>query len=107
MVLPFVIPIAAWGLLRLIAWLIGGIFITANVRDSVTKVEEERIEATRNDTVEAILGRSDLNATQKEDMIRKYLDLQKPGFFDDITIEKAVLIAAAILGAAYVFKRGN
>lgn len=94
--------IAVLGIIRLLSWIAGIVLVSSYVRDAVTKVTEEQVTATQNDTVEAILARTDLTAAQKEAMIRQYLDLQDKGFFDDITIEKAILIAAGLLGLAYV-----
>ena len=94
--------ITVLGIIRLLSWLAGIVLVTSYVRDSVTKTTEEQVTETQNDTIETILARTDLTAAQKEALIRQYLNLQEPGFFDNLTIEKAALIAAAILGAAYV-----
>lgn len=97
--------LAVLGVIRLLSWLAGIVMIGSYVRDSVTKITEEQIADTQNDTVETILARTDLTAAQKEALIRQYLNLQEPGFFDNLTIEKAALIAVAILGVAYVLGR--
>jgi len=71
MVLP-AIPVAVWGLLRLIAWISGIVLVSANVRDIVTKQPGENISISRDATVEEILN-SDLPDDQKSKLITEYL----------------------------------
>ncbi len=96
--------LAVLGIVRLISWLTGIVLVSSYFRDAITKVTEEKVEETRSDVVEDILSDPTLTPEQKEAMIRQYLDLAKPGFFDELDTGKIVLIAAVILGAAYVLR---
>lgn len=94
--------IAVLGIIRLLSWIGGIVLVSSYIRDAVTKVTEEQVTATQNDTIETILARTDLTAAQKEALIRQYLNLQDTGFFDNLDTGKIILIAAGILGLAYV-----
>ncbi len=96
--------LAVLGVIRLISWLAGIVLVSSYVRDAITKVSEEKIEETRNDAIDDILNDPTLTPEQKENLIRQYLNLGKPGFFDELDTGKIVLIAAVILGAAYVLR---
>jgi len=92
MVLP-AIPIAAMGILRLIAWLSSAVLVSSYVRDIVTKEPGEAAEVSRDDTIEAILDNPDLTNDQKERAVLEYLKISEPSGFEDI---KKYLPLAAI-----------
>ena len=96
--MTFVIPIAVWGLLRLIAWISGIVFVGSYIRDIVTGLIDEDIQESQDETIEQILNNPDISDEDKIRLILEYLDLQKG---DDDWISKLIPIAG-ILGLAYV-----
>jgi len=97
MVFPIAIPLAVWGLLRLIAWMAGGVLITSYVRDVANKVLDYEIKVETNDTIEEILDQ-ELPDEKKENLILEYLDLPAP----DAGLEKWLPVAAVGLGLAFL-----
>ncbi len=92
---------AVLGAIRLISWIIGIVYVSSYVRDTVTGVVEGQTAASQDATIEAILARTDLTSEQKKMLIQEYLDSlaakAKP-----IDYAKYALYAAAILAVAYV-----
>ena len=95
--MPFVIPVAVWGLLRLIAWISGIVFVGSYIRDIVTGLIDEDIQQSQDETIEEILNNPTIPDDDKIRLILEYLDLQKGGF----DLSKLIPIAG-ILGLAYV-----
>ena len=94
----FVIPVAVWGLIRLITWISGIVFVSSYIRDIVTGLIDEDIQESQDDTIEEILNNPTIPDDDKIRLILEYLKLQEG---DDNWISKLIPIAG-ILGLAYV-----
>jgi hypothetical protein len=96
--------IAVTGLLTLVSWIVGIVFVSFAVRDTVTKISEGGEQASQDTTIQAILARTDITAAQKEELIKKYLNLQEKPWWESITgnMGAMVMIIAGILGTAYI-----
>jgi hypothetical protein len=89
--------IAVMGLIRLITYVGGVVYVGSYVRDAVTKTKEADIVADRNDCVEAVLVRTDLSSTEKTALAEKCV---KDAVGTDW--EKIILYTVGILATAYV-----
>jgi hypothetical protein len=96
MVLP-AIPVAVWGLLRLIAWLSSITLVSGYVRDIVTKIPGEDIPLSRDQTIDEILDDGSLTDEQKTRILTEYLNAEGVG--SSTGLEK--YIPMAIVG--YIF----
>lgn len=109
MVLPAVIAAlgiteAVWlivvPVLRTISWIIGIVWVSSYVRDTVTQVVEGSTAASQDATIEAILARTDIGSSEKLALIQAYLStIEAKGATD---WSKTILYAVAILAAAYI-----
>jgi len=88
--------IAIMGIIRLIAWITGIVFIASYTRDVVIKVKEADIVADQNSCVEAVLARTDLTADQKRALAEDCIS--KPA----IDWQTTALYAIGILAGAYI-----
>ena len=73
MVAP-VVAAGAMALIRLIAWLSSVVLVSSYVRDIATKTAEEGIQTSQDETVERILNNEDLTNSQKETLIKEYIE---------------------------------
>ncbi len=99
------------GLITWLAHVAGIVFVAFAVRDTVTKVTEGVEQGSQDKTVQNILNRTDLTAVQKEELIKKYLNLQEKPWWEELTgnMGAMAMIIAGILGTAYLLgsRRGN
>jgi hypothetical protein len=105
MVAP-VIAAGAMALIRLIAWLSSVVMVSSYVRDIATQNSEENIQVSQDATVEEILNNDDLSDSQKENLVKKYIEGNSSGSegsgYSDEDLKKYAVLGFLALGALSV-----
>lgn len=102
---------AVLGAIRLISWILGIVYVSSYVRDTVTQVTEGQEQASQDQTIEQILVRTDITAAQKKELIDAYLTTQagkaKPVDYVTYAFYAVAILAAAYIVGQFIGKRGK
>lgn len=109
MALPLAIPLAVIGLLVVIAYEAGVTLQAMYVRDAVVKTKEAdvSVQESQDNTVNDIIDNSSLSASQKAELLKKYLGLQEDKTGDKLTEILPWILAIVILIIAAFFIATN
>ncbi len=93
---------AVLGAIRLISWIIGIVYVSSYVKDTVTGITEGQEQAGQDQTIEGILARTDLTAEQKKDLIIAYLEEKAGTEAKPRDWTTTALYLVSIIAGAYV-----
>ena len=89
--------LAVLSLIRIIASWGSILYIAGYVRDTLTGQNEENIQESRDDNIEAILNRPDLSPETKAKLIEEYLKTSSGNGFKTETLITGAIILVAVM----------